>query len=137
MLEDKAKIDKGERTIGMLVHASSLSGFFLPLGNVVGPLVVWLLKKDQFEFVDECGKNCINFKVSVLMYYFLIAAMVLFPLYSAYSPLQIESRFSFAGIALVSGFVLVVVDIICTIVAMVKATDGIAYRYPLTVNFIQ
>ena len=56
-----------ERTWGMLAHLTAFSGFLVPLGNVIAPLVVWLVKRDQSEFVADQGKEALNFNISVLL----------------------------------------------------------------------
>jgi uncharacterized protein len=56
---------RSERTWAMLCHLSALAGCILPLGNILGPLAVWLLKKDESPFIDEHGKAALNFQVTV------------------------------------------------------------------------
>ena len=111
--------DKDARLWGMLTHLASLSGYAVPLGNFAGPLVVWLVKKDEYPFVDDQGKESLNFQISVLIY-FVVAGVL--------------------ACALV-GFVLLAVvalfQIVMVIVACVKANNGEAYRYPLTIRLIQ
>ena len=54
--------DKDSRMWGMLCHLAALAMFTgIPLGNVIGPLVVWLIQKDKSPFVDEQGKEVLNF----------------------------------------------------------------------------
>src|SRR3954467_5501803 len=48
---------------GMLAHLSSLAGLVIPFGNFIGPLVVWLMKKDQQPFVNDQGKESLNFQI--------------------------------------------------------------------------
>ena len=52
----------------MLCHLSSLAGSVIPFGNIVGPLVVWLIKKDEYAFVDDQGKESLNFQISITIY---------------------------------------------------------------------
>jgi hypothetical protein len=108
-----------DRTWGMLAHLSALAGFIIPFGNIVGPLVVWLVKKDKQPFVDDQGKESLNFQILVT-----IAAVI-----------------SAALMCLVIGFVLLpivaIVALVFEIVAAVKANQGEAYRYPLNIRFIK
>jgi uncharacterized protein len=61
-----------ERTWAMLCHLSALAGCLLPLGNILGPLVVWLLKKDESTFIDEHGKAALNFQITVSLVLLLV-----------------------------------------------------------------
>ena len=106
------------RQWAMLAHLSTFAGYVLPFGNIIGPLVVWLMKKDELPFVDEHGKEALNFQISMTLW---IA-------------ISIASIFCFVGI--VTTPILVVVDIIFTIIAAVKANSGEPYRYPMTIRFV-
>lgn len=90
----------------------------LPVGHFIGPLVVWLLKRDEDPFVDDQGKEAVNFQISMAIYE-LAAAL---------------------SICIVVGFfllpALMLLDAILVIVAAVKASRGEAYRYPLTIRLI-
>lgn len=107
------------KTWGLLCHISALSGYVVPLGSVLGPLVVWLIKKDQYPFVDEQGKESLNFQISMLVY--MLASIPLI--------------FVFVGFFLVVG--LAVIDLVFVILATVAASRGESYRYPLTIRFIK
>ncbi len=57
-----------EKTWGMLAHLAAFGGFLIPiLGNVIGPLIVWLLKRNQSGFVADQGRESLNFNISVLL----------------------------------------------------------------------
>jgi len=108
-----------ERTMGMLCHLLALAGYVFPFGNIIGPLVIWLMKKDQMPFVDNQGKESLNFEISVSIY-----GLVAFAL-----------SFVVIGIPLLIAVgVFAVVEII---LASVKANQGIPFRYPLTIRFIK
>lgn len=106
------------RTMGMLCHLLAFTGYVFPLGWILGPLVLWLLKKDQFPFVDDQGKEALNFQITMF-----IAFVV-----------------SFILVFVVIGFLLLIavaiVDIVFTIIAAVNANQGIRYRYPFALRFI-
>ncbi len=55
-------------TMSTLCHLSSFSSFIVPLGNILGPLVVWILRKDQLPQVDMHGKAALNFNISITIY---------------------------------------------------------------------
>jgi len=119
MTELKTEVTKQAKDMGLLVHAASFAGYVVPLGSVLGPLIVWLMKRDEFEFANQCGKNCLNFKLSLLIYAMVSAILI------------------FVGVGVLLLAALALFDIICTIIAMMKANDGIAYQYPLSIRFIK
>jgi len=113
------QIDKDSRTWAMLTHISALSGFLIPLGNIIAPLVIWLLKREQSEFVDDQGKEVLSFQISMLIYFFVSFLLM----------------FILIGIPLMIG--LGIFDLVVTIIAAIKANDGVRYRYPLRIRFIK
>ena len=113
-------ITKDDKTWAMLAHLSALVGYLvLPLGNILGPLVIWLVKKDQSWFVDDQGKEALNFQISITIY-FLVSLMLVFVL---------------IGIVLIG--ILYVFGIVVAIIATIRANSGVPYRYPLTIRFIR
>lgn len=108
-----------ETTWGMICHFSAFVFFLIPLGNIIGPLVVWILRKKQFPFVMDQGKESLNFQLSMTLYA-LVSSLL---------------------ISVMIGVVLLVIigiiTIVFTIVAGIKAKDGIYYRYPFTLNIIK
>jgi uncharacterized Tic20 family protein len=119
MSEPTGEVSKQAKDMGLLIHAASFAGYVFPLGSVLGPLIVWLMKRDEFEFANQCGKNCLNFKLSLMIYALISAILILVGV----------------GVLLLAGLALL--DIICTIMAIVKASDGIAYQYPLSIKFLK
>jgi uncharacterized Tic20 family protein len=110
---------KEERTWAMLCHLAALAGYVLPLGNIIGPLVVWLIKKDQSRLVDDQGKESLNFQISVTIYAIIAGLSILVVVGILLLPL-----------VLLFGLILI-------IVAAIRANEGVAYRYPLTLRFIK
>ncbi len=115
-----AEIDQSQaRTWAMLAHLSTLCAFVgVPFGHILGPLIVWLVKKDEFPFVDDQGKEALNFQISLTIYGIVsgILCIVL--------------------IGFVFLLVLFIMDLVLTIMAAVAANRGEYYRYPLTIRFI-
>lgn len=108
-----------ERTFAMLCHLSALSAAIgIPFGNILGPLIFWLVKKDEFPLVDDQGKESLNFQISVTIYAIVSAILILV----------------LVGIALL--IALGLFWFVVVIIASVKANEGVAYRYPLTIRFI-
>ena len=112
-------ISAEEKTWGMLAHLSSLATFIIPLGNVLGPLVVWLVKKDTMPFVADQGKEALNFNITMAL-----AAIV--------SCILMIVLIGFLLIAVVA-----VTWLVLTILACIEANKGVAYRYPFTLRLIK
>ncbi len=112
-------MDPLEKQWGMACHLAAFAGLFTGLGFVLGPLVVWLVKKDQYPFVDDQDKESLNFQISMLIYGVVAALSVL----------------------VLIGFVLVplvaIFDIVMIIIASIAASNGQRFRYPLTIRFFQ
>ncbi|NLT15568.1 MAG: DUF4870 domain-containing protein [Clostridiales bacterium] len=107
-------------TWGMLCHLTSLAAYIgIPFGHILGPLIVWLIKKDEDPFVDDQGKESLNFQISMTLY-ILIAALFIVVL---------------IGILLV--IALVILHIVLVVIASIRAYKGELYRYPLTIRFIK
>jgi uncharacterized Tic20 family protein len=111
--------DKDERMWGMFCHLSALSGFVIPFGNIIGPLIIYSMKKDEYAFVADQGKESLNFQISVLTYLMISGIAVLF----------IVGIFMLIAVGLLS--------LILTVVASVRANDGEHYRYPFCIRFIK
>jgi uncharacterized protein len=109
---------QNERMWAMFCHLSAFAGFIIPFGNIIGPVVVWSIKKDQYPLVDHQGREAINFQISMLVY-FLAGFVLIFVLIGI--PLLIALFFF---------------SIIMTVVAAIKANEGVRYRYPLCIRFI-
>jgi uncharacterized Tic20 family protein len=104
----------------MLCHLLAFSGLVVPfLGNILGPLVMWLLKKEEHPFVDDQGKESLNFQITATIALcvsfalcFVLIGLLLFPLVG-------------------------IVTVVLTIIGAIKANEGVAYRYPFTLRFIK
>jgi len=104
----------------MLCHVIALCGFIgIPFGNILGPLVVWLLKREEDPFIDAQGKEALNFQISMTIYA-LVSLILIFIL-----------------IGFVLLFAIAIVNIVLVIIASIKAYNGESYRYPLTIRFIK
>ena len=118
------EINKDARMWAMICHLSALAGLVVPVvGCIIGPLIVWQIKKEEFPFVDEQGKEAVNFQISMSLY-LLISAILWIPL-----------SFVCIGVLIPTG--IGIVDLVFLLIAAVKANDGYHYRYPLTIRFIK
>ncbi|MEM6424628.1 MAG: DUF4870 domain-containing protein [Cyanobacteria bacterium P01_D01_bin.128] len=107
------------RNWGMIAHLSSLVGFIIPFGNIIGPLIVWLVKKDEMPFVDEQGKESLNFQISVFIYAVISGILTL------------------VVIGLLMLLALGIFWLVFAIIAGIKAGQGESYRYPLTIRLLK
>jgi uncharacterized Tic20 family protein len=111
--QPSAEISKDARTFAMLAHLLAIFTCF------VGPLVIWMVKKDEHPFVDEQGKEALNFQITVAIAY--VAASLL----------------SFLCIGFLLFPVVWVVNLIFCIMACVAVNKGEHYRYPVSIRFIK
>ncbi|MHC4931028.1 MAG: DUF4870 domain-containing protein [Planctomycetota bacterium] len=110
---------KQARTWAMLCHLAGISMYVgVPFGNIVGPLVLWLIRKDEYELVDEQGKIALNFQISWAIY---IAAAIFLSLFLIGIPILI---------------VLLILQFVLTIVGAVKVNNRQPWSYPITFNFL-
>lgn len=116
---EQPELSREAKQWAMLTHLAAFAAFLIPFGNIIGPLLVWQLKKDLGPFVEQNGKEAVNFQITIAIVG-LVCTMLMFALV---------------------GFILLPVLglywLILTIIAGVKANDGVAYRYPFTIRFIK
>lgn len=108
-----------ETNWAMFCHLGSFCGYFIPLGNIIVPLVLWLVKRDEWPYVNQHGKEALNFNISFTIYAIISAVLCI----------------------VLIGFVLLAALFIMSIVFVIQATlsasKGEYYRYPLIFRFIR
>lgn len=119
-----------QRQWAMFAHLSALVGGLLTSaaggwGCFIGPLVVWLVKKDTMPFVNDQGKEALNFNITVAI---VFLALVLLTVMTLGIGVLLT-----VPVALVVG----IAWLVLTIIAAVKANEGVAYRYPFTLRLIK
>src|SRR5947208_9685809 len=108
-----------DRTWGLLAHLSPYVAWLLGGMTFLGPLIIWLIKKDQSPFVDDQGKEALNFQIMLIIGYVIgsISTMVCI------------------------GFLVLpavwIFGIVFSIIAAMKAKDGFAYRYPINLRLVK
>jgi uncharacterized Tic20 family protein len=118
--EATATINKDERMWAMFAHLSAFAGLLIPfVGHVLGPLVVWLVKRESMPFVNDQGKEALNFQITMTIAFVVAGVLIL------------------ALIGMVLLPLLALADIIFTIIAGVKANEGVVYRYPVTLRLVK
>ncbi|MEX2579873.1 MAG: DUF4870 domain-containing protein [Verrucomicrobiales bacterium] len=121
-----------ERLYATLIHLSGLL-WLMSIPGIVGVLLVWLLKREQSAFVDEHGKEAMNFQISLLIY---LAAVGLLAAVGAILSVVVVGLFLFFPALLALGGLLVF-QIVVAILAAMEANKGAAYRYPLSIHFLR
>ncbi|GAB4178119.1 MAG: DUF4870 domain-containing protein [Terrimicrobiaceae bacterium] len=112
-----------DRQWAAILHLSALVGFIIPFGNILGPLVVWLVKKTEMPAIDPVGKAVMNFQISWTIW-MVASAVVAFVGSCLVIPLVLPL---IVGIAL----------LVLTIIGGIKASNGETYRHPLTIDFLK
>jgi len=112
--------DKQVRIWGMLCHATALIGIIgIPFGNIAGPLIIWLLKKNTNTFIDEQGKESLNFQLSMTIY-------------ALFGALLFIMKMGMFLLLLIAG-----INFILVVIASIKALNGESYTYPYKFQFIK
>ncbi|HTN35790.1 MAG TPA: DUF4870 domain-containing protein [Arachidicoccus sp.] len=99
-----------EKTLGLLAHIITLVSTFL------GPLIIYLIKKDESAFVTEHAKESLNFQITVA-----IVCIILF--------------ITVIGILLL--WAVGIISLILVIIATIRASEGKLYRYPFSIRLIK
>ena len=110
---------KDERTWAMLSHFSALCMFIFPFGNILAPLIIWLIKKEEMSFVEDQANEVLNFQISMTIYLLISGILCIILI----------------GIPILIG--LVIFCFIITIIAAISANDGKSYRYPINLRLIK
>ena len=112
-------VDQAVRNTAVAAHLSTFAGLVVPFGSIIGPLAVWLTRRDRDPFVDDAGREALNFGISIAIYGLVALAAAL----------------------MLVGIPLLVVGVVAWVVlgslAAVKASEGQAYRYPLTMRLVR
>lgn len=110
--------DHNEKTWGMLTHLLALSVFVgIPFGNVIGPLIVYLIKKDEYEFVAEQGREVLNFQITWSLILIISGIMIV------------------VGIGILMLVAFGIAWLVLVILGAVSASNGTSYKYPFTIEF--
>ncbi|MES2819161.1 MAG: DUF4870 domain-containing protein [Pseudomonadota bacterium] len=120
---DELKLDKPHspevRQWAMFCHFAAFLGLIIPFGNLLGPLILWQVKKDMDTYVDQQGKEALNFQITVALAMLVCMLLML----------------------VVIGFLLIwvvgIAALVLTIIAGIKANEGQDYRYPFALRLIK
>jgi uncharacterized protein len=116
---DQSTEAEAVRNTAVAAHLATFAGLVVPFGSVIGPLAVWLTRRHRDPFIDQAGREALNFGITIAIYgsVLLVAALML------------------VGIPLL--VVGVVAWVVLASLATVKASQGQPYRYPLTLRLVR
>ncbi|MHC4213025.1 MAG: DUF4870 domain-containing protein [Planctomycetota bacterium] len=104
----------------MFCHLAGLATYLgIPFGGLIAPLIIWQIKKDDHPFIDANGKEAVNFQISIYIY--IVISIILIPVVIGFFLL----------------FAVGIFNLVCLIIAGVKANNGESYQYPLCKRFIK
>lgn len=145
-----------EKNTATIVHLSTLSQYIIPFGNYIFPTIIWSAKKDDSEFINQTGKNVLNFQLSIFLYSVLlliiaVPLLIFTILKNKNFELFFDDNHNFeffqhhqsSGliISLIIAVFLIVLLKVTEFILIVKgaliASEGELYRYPLSLNFIK
>ena len=122
-------VSSEERQWAMFAHLSALIALALGGMMFLGPLIVWLIKKNEMQFVDDQGKEALNFQLNMLVLLVGVGFVGI--------PLTIVTMGLFGFLAGPIAVAVVVLSIVMPIIAGIKANEGEAYRYPYIIRVIK
>lgn len=151
--EPKQPVTAKDTSYASIIHLSSFVGFLIPFGGTLAPLILWLSRRKEDAFVDKHGKACLNFEVSLLLYFTIIMIFTIIAIIVGVGSLAVSNSLEnyislnsddflisgilgFGGFFFVS-FILLVLYIVVKIIAAVKASNGEDYKYPLAISFFK
>ena len=104
----------------MICHLSAFAALVgIPIGNILGPLIIWLIKREDSPFIDAHRKEALNWQISATIYFVVSLVLV------------------FVIIGFVLLLILLVLETITIIIAAIRVNSGQTYRYPMTIHFIK
>ncbi len=136
-----------ETSHAAIIHISALSSYIgVPFGSILGPLITWMIWRDESHFTDINGKEALNFNLSMLLYQVvaIVIGVILFitPLLSmgiSDNPNPLAMLLSIPGLWIFIGglSLLTIFRIVVIIIAAIKASNGELFHYPLSIKFIK
>jgi len=152
----KTSIKTNQKNIAAIIHLSTFTQLFFPLGNFIAPLIIWLASRKDSVFIDNHGRRALNFQMSMFMYAIcLVLIAIPFIIWQAliasgemgYISSETFEHLVFPGqasgliiTALVFGILLLalfIITLFSVISAAVSASNGETYKYPLCINFLK
>jgi hypothetical protein len=146
-------LSKNFKNIASLIHISTFAKYIFPFGNYIAPLIIWTSNKDRDNFIDDNGKQVLNFQISLFLY-FIIMLLICIPvvinlgfniaeLEALKTSITTYDLTAFAGsiitfvLFVIVSCILFIIDLYATIMGAIKASEGLLYNYPLAIKFIK
>ena len=144
-------------TVAAFINLSSLSQYFIPFGNFIFPIIIWSTKKDSSEYVNQQGKETINFQLSLFLYTLLLA-LIAVPIFlvTLFKSINLEAAINnedfflnnlsienFSGLIIIAIVAIVILgfmkiaEFFLIIYASVQTSKGENFKYPLTIPFLK
>ena len=153
---ESSVIKKQDQTLATIIHLSVFSKLFIPFGNFIFPVIIWLISKEK-AFVNHHGRNAVNFQLSLLLYYIIIACLLIattiilgaripnefFEYHQYYIKIYPgeDNNFSQFLVIFVTGALfflgLIIFELYAVISAAKNASEGKEFKFPLSINFIR
>ncbi len=134
--------EREARNWAMLCHLSALLLFVgVPFGNVFGPLILWMVKGKESSFVDDQGREAVNFGITMtIVYALLIISAIMWigvPFFLTFLNQGFAALFAVSATAWVAVFIFPLVHFLMIIVGAIQAANGKYHRYPFTLRFLR
>ena len=147
-------IKNHQKNIATFIHLSTFSRFFIPFGNFIGPILLWSFNKNKSEFIDNHGKEVINFQLSILLYTIILGIITipvfLFNFLNGIDFIDFHGLHDFnikinkpSPLLYIGGFLGIftclafILELAFIVLASLKAREGEQYQYPITINFLK
>jgi len=130
---------RSDRTWAMLCHLSAFTGLVFPLGHVLAPLILWLIKRESSPYIADQGREAVNFQISMSLY---IAIAFLFNIVLVGFGIRMPSM----SMALMGNMQLLSMPVMAAVMlfgfgmviyAAIRVNRGVLFRYPLTLRFVK
>jgi uncharacterized protein len=112
-----------EKLWAALSQILGLAGWGLAVGQLLAPLIIYLVKKDRSAFITDHARESLNFQISVLIYAVVLTASI-FTIILAFP-------------AILALWALGIFDLVMVVVATIKAASGETWRYPLCIRLVK
>ena len=112
-----------DRLWGALAHLSAFAMYFTGIGHIVGPMIIWLWKRDTSAFAGEEGKEALNFSISIFIYALVCGILCITIIWLLFVHLAL--------------YLLAAFHVICVVIAGLKSYEGRHFRYPLNLRLIK
>lgn len=146
-----------EKNTATFIHLSMLTQYFIPFGNYIFPAIIWASKKESSNYINHHGKQALNFQLSIFLYSLLLLIVsiptLLYTFFKnsnffelIYKHNNYSERFNLenisgvvvlACIALLIFALLKIFEFVLILIGALKASEGIEYKYPMTINFFK